>query len=242
LFYIWRILTPSHLVKNKSVGIDDLDLFIINRLPEIDSLQIVTNNKFYGHFQKWAEKMKEHGTTSIPVVVHNDGTSSNADRLGAVADLHYVLERAATTMPMLVSAADNIFLFPIDQIWRYFLAQIHHLIVAIREKDPDRLQRTGVLELDENKRVLRLHEKPGIPPSTWSCPPLYFLQPSACRHLETLVASETALDASGHFIDYLCRREPVMARIVNGSRLDIGNAVSYHDANQILRQAPLLPR
>jgi hypothetical protein len=28
MFYIWRLLTPSHLVKNKSVGIDDLDLFI----------------------------------------------------------------------------------------------------------------------------------------------------------------------------------------------------------------------
>lgn len=144
-------------------------------------------------------------------------------------------------MPMLVGAADNIFRFPIDQIWRYFLAENRHMVVALPEKDPDKLQHTGVLELDEKNRVLRLHEKPSIPPSTWSCPPLYFLLPSACEHLKALMAFDAAPDAPGHFIDYLCRRETVMAHMVKGSRLDIGNAASYRDADQILRRNPIFP-
>jgi len=211
----------------------------IDELPEIDFLHIVTNDKFFKHFDSWAAQKNKSGTTSIPIIVHNDGTSCNANRLGAVADLHFVLKGLRTNQPMLVSAADNVFRFPIEKIWRDFLSGSCHLVVAMPEKDPAKLQRTGVLELNDKDRVLRLHEKPSIPPSTWSCPPLYFLKPSARKHLETLMATETSLDAPGHFIDYLCRREHVAAHKLNGSRLDIGDAGSYHIADQRLRREPL---
>ena len=140
---------------------------------------------------------------------------------------------------MLVGAADNIFRFSIKGIWRRFLAESHHLVIALPQKDPGKLRRTGVLELSDGDRVLQLHEKPNTPPSTWSCPPLYFLKPTARAHLQTLIAAGTSPDAPGHFIDYLCRREPVMAQKVTGSRLDIGDADSYRNADQRLRCEPL---
>ena len=112
-------------------------------------------------------------------------------------------------------------------------------MVALPQTDPVKLQKTGVLALGERDRVLRLHEKPSVPPSTWSCPPLYFLQPSAGQHLETLVADESTPDAPGHFIDYLCRREPVAAHKVNATRLDIGDLASYRDADRRLRREPV---
>lgn len=214
----------------------------INGLPEIDSLHIVTNDKFYGQFSKWALQANRSGIPSIPIIVHNDGTSCNADRLGAVADLHFVLKRLRTTQPMLVSAADNIFCFSIEAIWRCFLSGGHHLVLALPQKDRSKLQQTGVLELSAQDRVLRLHEKPCNPPSTWSCPPIYFLQPSARKHLDTLIATQTPPDSPGHFIDYLCRREHVMAKKTNGLRLDIGDAASYREADQRLRREPLFIR
>lgn len=211
----------------------------IDGLPQIDSLHIVSNDKFYPHFSSWAAHRNSSGTTSLPIVVHNDGTSCNANRLGAVADLYFVLERMETAEPMLVGAADNVFRFPIAEIWRRFLSANHHLVIALPQTDLGKLQRTGVLELGDHNRVLRLHEKPNIPPSTWSCPPLYFLKPSARKHLENLLAAETSPDAPGHFIDYLCRHEHVKAHKVKGSRLDIGDVVSYRDADKLLRREPL---
>jgi UTP-glucose-1-phosphate uridylyltransferase len=46
------------------------------------------------------------------------------------------------------------------------------------------------------------------------------------------------VDAPGHFIDYLCRREPVTAIKLNEKRLDIGNLESYRRADRILRDGP----
>jgi glucose-1-phosphate thymidylyltransferase len=211
----------------------------IDGLPEIDALHIVTNAKFYTHFSRWAQQRREAGTTSVPIRVHNDGTACNEDRLGAVADLQFVLNALETTQPMLVSAADNIFRFSIAEIWPRFLAANRHMVIALPQTDLRKLQRTGVLELSDRDRVLRLHEKPNLPPSTWSCPPLYFLRPSARKHLEALVAAGAAPDAPGYFIDYLSCREPVLAQKVDGSRLDIGDADAYRDADRLLRREPL---
>ncbi len=211
----------------------------IDGLPEIESLHVVTNAKFYAHFSRWAARVGRPGRVAAPITVHNDGTSCNANRLGAVADLHFVLQRLMPSMPMLVSAADNIFRFSIAGTWQRFLSANRHVVIALPQTDPGQLQRTGVLELGDQDRVLRLHEKPHHPPSTWSCPPLYFLQPSARKHLESLVAMGNPPDAPGHFIDYLCRREDVLAHKVDGTRLDIGDITSYRDADQRLRREPL---
>jgi glucose-1-phosphate thymidylyltransferase len=211
----------------------------IDGLPEIESLHIVTNQKFHAPFESWAARISRTETVSLPIVVHNDGTTCNADRLGAVADLHFVLSRVPTSTPMLVAAADNIFRFAIAEIWQRFVAGARHMVIALPQTDPRQLRRTGVLELGDQDRVRRLHEKPHVPPSTWSCPPLYFLQPSARTHLATLVAAANRPDAPGHFIDFLCRREHVTAHKVAGSRLDIGDIAAYRDADQRLRREPL---
>ena len=208
-------------------------------LPAIDCIHIVTNDKFYSHFSKWAAKKTTSDSAPIPIHVHNDGTSSNANRLGAVGDLHFILKKLGTSQPMLVSAADNIYRFSIDGLWQQFLSENRHLVIALPQMNLSKLQRTGVLELDDQDQVLRLHEKPRVPPSTWSCPPLYFLQPSAREHLENLMAAETVPDAPGYFIDYLCRHESVVAQKVNGSRLDIGDVASYREADRRLRHEPL---
>jgi glucose-1-phosphate thymidylyltransferase len=230
---------PKPLLPVADKPVIDYLLDQIDGLPQIDAVHIVTNDKFHGHFTAWARQKDRSQIASMPIMVHNDGTSSNADRLGAVADLRFVLDRLETTQPMLVGAADNIFRFPIDEVWRRFLGAGDHRVIALPQTNLGKLQKTGVLELDDQNRVLRLHEKPTIPPSTWSCPPLYFLKPSARKHIDTLLAAEDSPDAPGHFIDYLCRHECVTAHKVEGSRLDIGDATSYRDADRRLRREPL---
>jgi len=101
--------------------------------------------------------------------------------------------------------------------------------------DERKLKKTGVLELDAQDRVIRQHEKPGRPQSTWSCPPLYFLQASARPRLEAFLNSSANSDAPGYFIDYLCRTEAVYAFKLNASRLDIGSLDSYREADRIMR-------
>lgn len=209
-------------------------------LPQVQAIHIVSNAKFFDHFLDWQSGLAASGTVDTPTVrIHNDGATANEHRLGAAADLQLALKTMARPSRVLVSAGDNIYRFPIKPLWEKFLQSHRHHVVALPETDGQKLKRTGVLELGENDRVLRLHEKPQSPPSTWTCPPLYFFQASVGPQLDLFLETSENRDAPGHFIDYLCRREPVHAFRLNSARLNIGSIDTYHQADRILRQNPI---
>lgn len=212
----------------------------IVELPRIEVIHIVSNARFFDHFSRWRSRREKSGAFAAAAVhLHNDGATDNDNRLGAAADLRFVLNTLDRPGRMLVAAGDNIFRFSLKPLWQKFLNSRRHHILALPETDRHRLQATGVLELGEKDRVLRLHEKPSLPPSTWICPPLYFFQPSLRHQIESFLSTPGNHDAPGYFIDYLCQREPVEAFRLQAGRLDIGSIASYRAADRELRQNPV---
>lgn len=210
-------------------------------LKDLCAVHVITNARFHDHFdswrQTWLPALAARGTA---LEIHNDGATANENRLGACADLQFGFQQIAGTSKMLVSAGDNIFRFAIKPLWQRFIKSQDHYVIALLETDKTKLRRTGVLNLGANDQVLRLHEKPQNPPSTWCCPPLYFLQPSARLRLEEFIRISQQRDAPGHFIDYLCRKEKVYALKVNAGRLDIGSIDAYRKAEELMRSDPNL--
>jgi len=205
-------------------------------LPELQTVHIVANGRFFSHFEDWHRNyIQKIHRKNFSIELCNDGATANENRLGASVDLQLVLKSASEPSRILVSAGDNIYRFSFRPLWQKFLAGRHHYIVALPERDTDNLKKTGVLELDVNGRVMRQHEKPEQPQSTWSCPPLYFLQASARSRLDEFIESSENIDAPGYFIDYLCQKEDVYAFKLNSSRLDIGSVESYQNADRLMR-------
>jgi glucose-1-phosphate thymidylyltransferase len=209
-------------------------------LKDLRAIHVITNDRFHDHFDSWRQNwLPGLAARRIALEIHNDGATTNENRLGACADLQFGLQQIAGTSKMLISAGDNIFRFAIEPLWQRFIKSQDHYIIALPETDKTKLLRTGVPTLGANDRVLRLHEKPQTPPSTWCCPPLYFLQPSARLRLDEFIQLAQHRDAPGHFIDYLCQKERVYAFKVNvGGRLDIGNINSYRRADELMRSDP----
>ena len=87
----------------------------IREVDEIDAVHVVTNRKFAESFETWAAGRDG-------VVVHDDGNASESDRLGAVGDIAFVVERAGLDgEDLLVVAGDNLFDFSlVDYVdwWR----------------------------------------------------------------------------------------------------------------------------
>ena len=209
-------------------------------LPGIESIHIVTNARFYEHFIHWRRNWQIClAPRDITLTIYNDGATANENRLGACADLQLVFGKAGRAGAYLVSAGDNIYLFRIADLWRRFLRGRRHCIIALVENDPETQKKTGVPVFGERDRVLRLLEKPDNPSPGWFCPPLYFLRPSAREALAKFLGAAGPVDAPGHFIDYLCRSEPVAAIKLNEKRLDIGSMESYRRADRMLRNRPL---
>ena len=205
-------------------------------LAGLNEIHIVTNARFFDHFKSWCDGWRRRlGGRGPDIVLHNDGSTENANRLGACGDLKLVFDRADAWEGCLVAAGDNIFCFDLKPLWEAFRQGGHHRIVALPETDPERLRKTGVPVFGAGSRVLALAEKPKKPPSRWCVPALYFLKPSAVPLLAAFLRIAGKTDAPGHFINYLCRRAPVEAFRLNASRLDIGDEAAYRRADCLMR-------
>jgi glucose-1-phosphate thymidylyltransferase len=214
--------------------------YLINQLLPLEGLSavhVVTNGRFHDQFKQWVQqskpRFKEKG---IALQLHDDGVRSNDERLGANGDLAFVLNRVGIPDRALLAAGDNILAFDLEPIWDSFRASGRNTVIALVEKDRENLQRTGVLELGPDERVVGFHEKPADPPSQWFCPPLYFLNREALERARPFLAQPEQPDAMGHLIDYLIDKVPIYAYKVSGARLDIGSLDSYREADRIMRQ------
>src|SRR6267142_5187555 len=65
----------------------------LKSLPPLDHIYVVTNAKFAGHFQRWADAYatKHEGA---PITIINDQTTDETNRLGAIGDIDLVLTQA----------------------------------------------------------------------------------------------------------------------------------------------------
>ncbi len=212
--------------------------YLLEHLLELDGLEqvhVVSNARYAEPFRAWARGWSERA--ELELTVHDDGSTDNDHRLGAIGDLRFVLRRIAAPGGALVAAGDNIYQFSLTPLWRAFRGQPpRSWVLGLEEADPEKLKHTGVLELGEDDRVLRLHEKPETPPSTWACPSLYCFQQPALTRVEEYLAAGHSHDEIGRFVAYLASREPLYAHKTQGERLHVGSPEALRTAEEILGQ------
>lgn len=237
--------TPKPLLEVAGRPVLDYLVDQLAALPELSALHVVSNARYAGAFEGWAGRhravWKETGRS---LEVHDDGSTSADDRLGAIGDLRFVLGRTGRPPGALVAAGDNIFRFRIDGLWRRFLAGLEphrdapSVVLALEERDPARLRRTGVLELDGD-RVVALHEKPEEPPSRWACPSCYALSASALGAVAPYLDAGRPHDEIGRFVGHVVDRGEVLAQRVSSGlaedRLHVGNPRELAHADRVLR-------
>ncbi|MDB6041428.1 MAG: gcd1, partial [Verrucomicrobiales bacterium] len=64
----------------------------IATIPDIDRVYVVTNAKFAGHFQKWADAYRA-AKSPFQFTIVNDGSTDDSNKLGAIGDLHLVITK-----------------------------------------------------------------------------------------------------------------------------------------------------
>lgn len=201
----------------------------IDPIAEIDEHIIVTNHKFVGHFEQWISTMQ----LTKPVRVLDDGTMTNETRLGAVCDLLLAIDRCRLDDDLLVIAADNILDFSLCGFIEYFKEKNASLIMCHEEPELARLQRTGVIAVDADMRVLEMQEKPEHPVSHWAVPPFYLYKKDDLPLIRDCQNHGCGKDAPGNLAHYLCERVPMYAWVMPGKRYDIGSLDSYEEAKRL---------
>ncbi len=217
---------PKPLLKigdNTILGrmLDDID-----RIPEIDEHIIITNHKFAHIFEQW-----KLGTAYQKLItIIDDGTETNDTRLGAVCDLLYAMDKLGIDDNMLVVAADNLLFFSFKEFVDFANEKGTSCIMCHEQPSIEKLQRTGVVVLDNNNKVLNMEEKPDHPKSHWAVPPFYIYKKHDLDLIRHSVESGCGKDAPGNLAHYMVDRTTIHAWPMSAGRFDIGSLDTYYEA------------
>ena len=217
---------PKPLLKigdNTILGrmLDDID-----RIPEIDEHIIITNHKFAHIFEEWKKDL----TYTKPVTIIDDGTETNDTRLGAVCDLLYAIDKLDINDDMLVVAADNLLFFSFKEFVDFANEKNTSCIMCHHQPSIEKLQRTGVIVVDDNMKVLNMEEKPRLPKTHWAVPPFYIYKQSDLGLIRHSVENGCGKDAPGNLAHYMVEHTAMHAWPMSAGRFDIGSLDTYYEA------------
>ena len=201
--------------------LDDID-----PIKDIDEHIIITNHRFAPVFEKWSAT--QHYTKPIRIV--DDGTSTNETRLGAVGDLLFAMEQLALDDDLLVVAADNLLFFHFQSFVEFAKEKETSCIMYHEQPSIEKLQRTGVVVLDEGNRVLEMAEKPQVPKTHHAVPPFYIYLRKDFDLIRHALENGCGQDAPGNLAHYLVENTIMHAWPMDGGRFDIGSLDTYYEA------------
>lgn len=217
---------PKPLLQIGSSSILGRMLDDIDRIPEITEHVIITNHKFAHHFEEW----KQTTHYQKPITIIDDGTETNDTRLGAVCDLLFAMDKLQIDDDLLVVAADNILFFSFQEFVDFAKAKQTSCIMCHEQPELAKLQRTGVVELDAEGRVLGMEEKPQQPKSHWAVPPFYIYARKDLDLVRHSVENGCGKDAPGNLAHYMVDHTTMHAWPMSAGRFDIGSLDTYHEA------------
>ena len=227
---------PKPLLKigeNTILGrmLDDID-----KIPEIDEHIIITNHRFAGIFEEWAKTntdLTDSARWKKPITIVDDGTETNETRLGAVCDLLFAMDKLGIDDDLLVVAADNLLFFSFQEFVDFAKAKGTSCIMCHEQLSIEKLQRTGVVELDDNNKVLGMEEKPQVPKSHWAVPPFYIYLKKDLDLVRHSVENGCGKDAPGNLAHYMVEHTTMHAWPMSSGRFDIGSLDTYYEAQRL---------
>ena len=220
---------PKPLLEVQGKTIIDWLLDDIVNSNDINDIIVVTNNKYLFNFTEWAKE------SIYKIRVVNDGTNTNANRLGAIKDIQYTIEQLNIQDDLLIIAGDNLLDFSLASFIRYSHEKGTSCIMRYYEENYNKLKKCGVVQIDDSDKILDMHEKPANPASNWATPPFYYIIENDIERISDAIRDGCNVDAPGSYIEWLCKRSPVYAMEMPGNRYDIGNLVDYQRIQSVYR-------
>ena len=198
----------------------------------IERVYVVTNAKFVGHFQKWADAY--HGAKpNLNFTIVNDGSTDDSNRLGAIGDLHLVLTREKVDDDLVVVAGDNLFSESLGAFGEFCRRKRAPVLGVYDVESLEEAKKYGVVDLDGDGKIVRFEEKPKEPASTLIGIALYYYPKNVVPMIRQYIAEGNNPDQPGRLVQWLYPRTPVYTWTVPGLWYDIGSKETLAEANRI---------
>ena len=204
-------------------------------VPDVETVYVVTNNKFARDFQSWSEQYQERGS-KLQFKIINDGSNDDSDKLGAIGDINLVLEREnLASTDLVVVAGDNLFSEPLTEFAAHARGS-EATLATYDVGDLEAIKKYSAITTDENGVITSFEEKPAQPKSTLTGIALYYFARATVPLFKTYIDEGNNPDQPGRFIQWLYTRKAVKTFQINGTWFDIGSKETLEQANEIFRQ------
>jgi glucose-1-phosphate thymidylyltransferase len=201
-------------------------------ITELKTLYIVTNHKFAQQFVDWTKDYRGRNKAAHFDVL-DDGSTSDADKLGAIGDIFFALEeRNLFSENLLVVAGDNLFSESLANFADF--AQEHPATIGVYDvRSLEEAKKYNQLTTNPAGIVTDFIEKPTHSSSTLCGIALYYYTPEALRLLKTYLLEGNNPDQPGLFVQWLHKRIDIFTYPIDGLWYDIGSNESLAEANEV---------
>jgi len=209
--------------------------FVLDNLAPIsgiDRVYVVTNAKFAGHFQKWADHYKAT-KSKMNFTIVNDGSTDDTNKLGAIGDINFVIEKEKVDDDIIIVAGDNLFSDKLGEFGKFIREKNAPVLALYDVGNLEEIKKYNSISVDGEGKITFFEEKPKNPQSTLTGIALYFYPRATIPLIRQYIAEGNNPDQPGRLVQWLYPRTPVYTWRVPGLWYDIGSKETLEEANKI---------
>lgn len=229
--YPLTLTQPKPLLTVAGKPMIDYVMDNLGAISGIDRVYLVTNAKFAGHFQKWADDYSKRAALAFTII--NDGSTDDTNKLGAIGDLNLVLKQEQVDDDLIVVAADNLFSEKLGAFGEFCRAKNAPVLGVYDVESLDAAKKYGVVAVNREGVITDFKEKPEQPASTMIGIALYYYPRATLKLVAQYLAEGNNPDQPGRLVQWLYPRTPVFTWSVPGMWYDIGSKETLDEANRI---------
>lgn len=227
------LTTPKPLLEVAGRRIIDRLMDKISAFRDVGSVTVIANAKFFDKFVSWKNGCSYKGK----LLLINDGSTTNENRLGAIKDLMMATDSIGTGEDLLVVAGDNLFDFGLDKFIEFARGHNKGVSIALYDIGSTELAKSfGVLKIDGAGKVVSFEEKPEHPRSTLVSTGVYYFPKDKIDMLKEYSRTQERMDAPGYYVSWLASKGEVYGCPFAEDWYDIGNIESYKKADSEYRE------
>jgi len=204
----------------------------ISTVDEIDHAYIVTNQKFAGHFERWAASYKRPNL-KFGFTIVNDQSTDDSNKLGAIGDMHLVITKHAIDDGVIVVGGDNLFSEDLAGFGDYCREKNSPVTAVYDVGDLEQIKKYNAIDIDDDGRITFFEEKPANPKSTLTGTALYYYPQTALPLIRQYIEEGNNPDQPGRLVQWLYPRVPFYAWKVPGLWYDVGSLETLEEANRV---------
>jgi glucose-1-phosphate thymidylyltransferase len=201
-------------------------------IPGIDRIYVVTNAKFAGHFRQWAADYRAT-KAKLEFTVCDDGSTDDSNKLGAIGDIHFVLQTQNVDDDLIVVAGDNLFSQELSDYGRVCREKNAPVLALYDVGNLEEIKKYNSISVDGDGRITFFEEKPKHPTSTLTGIALYYYPRQTLPLIRQYIAEGNNPDQPGRLVQWLYPRTPFYTWRVPGLWFDIGSKETLEEANHI---------